>query len=37
MEKQAALSEVGPDFVPGQFDREKCNRNIKSNGEISGH
>jgi len=30
MEKQAALYELGPDFVPGLFDMEKCNRNISS-------
>jgi hypothetical protein len=28
MEKQAALHELGPDFVPGLFDMEKCNRNM---------
>jgi hypothetical protein len=32
MEKQAAFSETGPDFVPGQFDMEKCNRELKSGG-----
>jgi hypothetical protein len=30
MEKQAALYELGPDFVPGLFDREKCNQNLNS-------
>jgi hypothetical protein len=30
MEKQAALHELGPDFVPGFFDLEKCNRNLNS-------
>jgi hypothetical protein len=28
MEKQAALHELGPDFVPGLFDMERCNRNL---------
>ena len=30
MEKQAALHELGPDFVPGLFDIEKCNREFNS-------
>ncbi|MCL2762620.1 MAG: plasmid pRiA4b ORF-3 family protein [Treponema sp.] len=30
MEKQAALHELGSDFVPGLFDMEKCNRDIAS-------
>ncbi|MCL2271045.1 MAG: plasmid pRiA4b ORF-3 family protein, partial [Treponema sp.] len=30
MEKQAALHEIGPDFIPGLFDMEKCNRNFYS-------
>jgi len=30
MEKQAALHELGPDFVPGLFDMEKCNRDFNS-------
>ena len=30
MEKQAALHEMGPDFVPGLFDMEKCNQNFCS-------
>jgi hypothetical protein len=30
MEKQAALHEMGPNFVPGLFDMEKCNRDINS-------
>ena len=30
MEKQAALRELGPDFVPGLFDMEKCNRDFYS-------
>jgi hypothetical protein len=30
MEKQAALHELGPDFVPGLFDMEKCNREFTS-------
>jgi len=29
-EKQAALHDLGPDFVPGHFDMEKCNRNLGS-------
>ncbi|MDR0316353.1 MAG: plasmid pRiA4b ORF-3 family protein [Treponema sp.] len=29
-EKQAALHELGPEFVPGLFDLEKCNRNLNS-------
>jgi hypothetical protein len=29
-EKQAALHELGPDFVPGLFDKEQCNRNINA-------
>jgi len=28
MEKQAALHELGPNFVPGLFDMEKCNRDF---------
>jgi hypothetical protein len=28
MEKQAALHELGPDFVPGLFDMERCNKNL---------
>ena len=30
MEKQAALHELGPNFVPGLFDMEKCNRDLNS-------
>jgi hypothetical protein len=30
MEKQAALQELGPDFVPDLFDMEKCNMKIKT-------
>jgi hypothetical protein len=30
MEKQAALHELGPDFVPGLFDMEKCNRGLNA-------
>jgi len=30
MEKQAALHELGSNFVPGLFDMEKCNRNLNS-------
>ena len=30
MEKQAALHELGADFVPGLFDMEKCNQRINS-------
>jgi len=30
MEKQAALHELGPNFVPGLFDMEKCNRDFYS-------
>ena len=30
MEKQTALCEMGPDFVPGLFNMEKCNRNFHS-------
>jgi hypothetical protein len=30
MEKQAALHELGPDFVPGLFDIDKCNRSLNS-------
>ena len=30
MEKQAALHELGPDFVPGLFDVEKCNKKLFS-------
>lgn len=30
MEKQAALHELGPDFVPGLFDMEKCNHDLNS-------
>jgi len=30
MEKQAALHELGPDFVPGLFDMDKCNRDMRS-------
>jgi hypothetical protein len=30
MEKQAALYEIGPDFVPGLFDMENCNKNVHS-------
>jgi hypothetical protein len=30
MEKQAALHELGPDFVPGLFDIEKCNKKLYS-------
>jgi hypothetical protein len=29
-DKQAALSEAGPDFNPSLFDMDKCNRNIAS-------
>jgi len=29
-EKQAALQDLGPGFVPGHFDMEKCNRNLNS-------
>ncbi|MDR1318497.1 MAG: plasmid pRiA4b ORF-3 family protein [Treponema sp.] len=29
-EKQAALHELGPDFVPELFDMEQCNRNLNS-------
>jgi hypothetical protein len=29
-EKQDALREMGPDFTPGLFDIEKCNRNLAS-------
>ena len=28
MEKQAALHELGPDFVPGLFNMERCNQNL---------
>jgi hypothetical protein len=28
MEKRAALHELGPDFIPGFFDMERCNLNI---------
>ncbi|MDR0495548.1 MAG: plasmid pRiA4b ORF-3 family protein [Treponema sp.] len=27
-EKQAALYEIGPDFIPGMFNMEKCNRDF---------
>jgi hypothetical protein len=30
MEKQAALHELGPDFVPGLFNMEQCNRNLNA-------
>jgi hypothetical protein len=30
MEKQAALHELGPDFVPGLFDMEQCNKKLLS-------
>jgi len=30
LERQTALSEVGHDFSPGVFDKEKCNRNLHS-------
>jgi hypothetical protein len=30
MEKQAALHELGPDFVPGLFHMDKCNRDMNS-------
>ena len=30
MEKQAALHELGPDFVPGLFELERCNRNLNT-------
>ena len=30
MEKQAALHELGSDFVPRLFDMDKCNRNLDS-------
>jgi len=30
LERQTALSEMGQDFVPGLFDKEKCNRNLHS-------
>jgi hypothetical protein len=29
-EKQEALRELGPDFIPGLFDPEKCNRNLSA-------
>ncbi|MDR0290918.1 MAG: plasmid pRiA4b ORF-3 family protein [Treponema sp.] len=32
IEKQAALHEMGSDFVPGLFDMEKSNRNLNSEG-----
>ena len=30
LERQTALSEMGQDFSPGVFDKEKCNRNLRS-------
>jgi hypothetical protein len=30
MEKQAALHELGADFVPDLFDMEKCNKNLNA-------
>jgi len=30
LERQTAMSEMGADFVPGLFDKEKCNRNLHS-------
>jgi hypothetical protein len=30
MEKQAALHEMGPDFIPGLFNIEECNRNLSA-------
>jgi hypothetical protein len=30
MEKQAALHELGNEFVPGLFDLEKCNKNLRA-------
>ncbi|MCL2192126.1 MAG: plasmid pRiA4b ORF-3 family protein [Treponema sp.] len=30
LERQTALSEMGQDFSPGVFDKEKCNRNLHS-------
>jgi len=30
LERQTALSEMGQDFSPGVFDKEKCNRNLLS-------
>ena len=30
LERQTALSEMGADFVPGLFDKDKCNRNLRS-------
>jgi hypothetical protein len=30
MEKQAALHELGPNFIPGLFDMETCNRNLSA-------
>jgi hypothetical protein len=30
MEKQAALHELGHEFVPGLFDLDKCNRNLRA-------
>ena len=30
MERQAALHEIGPDFVPGLFDMENCNNQVHS-------
>jgi hypothetical protein len=30
MEKQAALDELGPEFIHGLFDMDKCNRKINT-------
>ena len=30
LERQTAISEMGQDFSPGIFDKEKCNRNLHS-------
>ena len=30
LERQTALSEIGHDFAPGIFDKEKCNRDLQS-------
>jgi hypothetical protein len=32
MEKQAALHEIGPNFIPDLFNMEKCNRDLNSAG-----
>ena len=29
-EKKSAQEELGPDFIPGRFDMEKCNQNLKA-------